>query len=705
MSFLKDKLGRSAVVVAFSLGAFQVLSIIGATSASAATACGVSSPGVLTITAAANLDNILVYQDDTVAGGIRVSGNNGASKPTPGTATDLTNCGAAGVTAATLGTITTIQITGDSGGGLAGDQTVFVSMAKWTPGAPALVTATLAKWGAINWTISLGGNGVNGDSLVVWNEGNTTAGMAVTGGVNGLDLNTDGDLDATVAGTELFYFDSNSNGAPATALTNPGNTVDLNGSTITGGPFATGAIIGLHPTVLNAGFAASAPVSDMNTDTGDNLLSGGIGNDTIKGGLAADTIAPGLGNDNVDCFSDAAPSGVGFEGDGNDTLDYTTTTAAINVNMPGLTVTQGTDVDTIVGAASISSCENVLGTSAADTFLGDSVYNWFLPGDGNDAMNGGTDTTLNGVDYSDASAGVTVDLIAGTATGGSGSDTLSNINDVFGSGSDDVITGDGSTNFLWGSDGNDWLSGGAGQNDGDDEFDGGNGVDTISYAKNTSATTVILNSSAAFSGALGLGELDTIIANTVENAELGTGNDVFTGSAFNNIVYPNGGQNALTGNLGIDTVNYSIGYTAGVTINLSGGGATSGNQDSITGFTNAVGTAFNDTMFGTDLVAGTNGANLLVGGKGSDQISANAGPDSVRAGAGNDRVRGGSGDDTLEGQGGNDNIRGSGGADDIFGGKGKDFCTGGGGNDFIKTCERPRNNGQGPNGPGLAQRR
>ena len=60
---------------------------------------------------------------------------------------------------------------------------------------------------------------------------------------------------------------------------------------------------------------------------------------------------------------------------------------------------------------------------------------------------------------------------------------------------------------------------------------------------------------------------DYIRQNTVENAILGTGNDTFTGSSFNNTVWPNGGQNSLNGcpdavqGCGIDTVNYSTGYT------------------------------------------------------------------------------------------------------------------------------------------------
>ena len=110
---------------------------------------------------------------------------------------------------------------------------------------------------------------------------------------------------------------------------------------------------------------------------------------------------------------------------------------------------------------------------------------------------------------------------------------------------------------------------------------------------------------------------------------LGSGNDTFVGSPNNNTVWPNGGQNVLAGGpapvagvafgTGIDTVNYSMGYgNDGVTINLAGGGPTSGNQDSITGFTNAVGSPGPDHIIGTDVIAGTNGANSLKGAKGND---------------------------------------------------------------------------------------
>ena len=55
-----------------------------------------------------------------------------------------------------------------------------------------------------------------------------------------------------------------------------------------------------------------------------------------------------------------------------------------------------------------------------------------------------------------------------------------------------------------------------------------------------------------------------------ENANLGTGDDSFSGNEFNNVVKPGGGQNVLDGNGGSDTLDYSE-YEAGVVVNMAGG--------------------------------------------------------------------------------------------------------------------------------------
>jgi len=667
MSFLKGKIGRSAVIVAFSLGAFQTLGVIGATVASAAPLCTYSgaATGVLTVNDDLASDFIAFDRDST---GVVTLSYGGPA------------CTGGPILVANLKTVT-VQ-------GGAGDQWVQIGLDNTDDGL-------IDGWGTVDWTVTLGSEGADGDGLQIENEG--TDPVDVVFGASGFDIDNDGNLDVSFSGVENFEVASNSTSS---------DKISGQGSTATGGVF-TLPVLGVFGPVGGGGeFCGSDGINPIGIcadggATSHNKLYGGSGNDGIWDYGSGDaTIGPGAGDNFVDCVSANAYDPTDMSG--GDTLDYSALTTGVTANLLAASVNKG-----VAGLDNVPGCDNVIGTAAVDSLTGDGGSNILQPGGGNDTVDGGAGD--DAVDYSDATDGVTVDLNAGTSTGGSGTDALSHIEDVNGSEAADDITGDDdNTNSLLGEGGNDSLAGGSGDDGVSDYFDGGAGIDTANYGNNTLATTVDLGTLPTSTANGNAGEGDIIVGNTIENAILGTGDDTFFGSVFNNIVWPNGGQNSLscvtTGCGGIDTVNYSIGYTAGVLVNLSGGGATGGSQDSITGFTNAVGTAFNDTMIGTDLVGGTNGANLLVGGKGNDNISANAGPDFVRAGAGNDRVRGGSGDDTLKGQGGKDNIRGSGGADDIFGGKGKDFCTGGGGNDFIKTCERPRHHGQGPNGPGLHQR-
>ena len=115
--------------------------------------------------------------------------------------------------------------------------------------------------------------------------------------------------------------------------------------------------------------------------------------------------------------------------------------AAVTVDLSAGTATgQGSDT--------LSNIENVLGSANADNITGSAGNNSLDGGAGNDTLNGGTgDYTLEGGVNTDTAsfaggAAVTVDLAAGTATG-QGSDTLSNIEHVLGSGNGDNITGSG----------------------------------------------------------------------------------------------------------------------------------------------------------------------------------------------------------------------------------------------------------------------
>jgi Ca2+-binding RTX toxin-like protein len=91
---------------------------------------------------------------------------------------------------------------------------------------------------------------------------------------------------------------------------------------------------------------------------------------------------------------------------------------------------------------------------------------------GNDDVDGGggTDVFLSTA----AQDGVTVDLSTGTSTG-EGNDTLTAIENLWGSIGADSLTGDAGPNELYGFTGNDRIGGAAG----DDLLDGGPGVDSL----------------------------------------------------------------------------------------------------------------------------------------------------------------------------------------------------------------------------------
>ncbi|GKT30396.1 FecR domain-containing protein, partial [Aduncisulcus paluster] len=71
--------------------------------------------------------------------------------------------------------------------------------------------------------------------------------------------------------------------------------------------------------------------------------------------------------------------------------------------------------------------------------------------------------------------GINANLEAGVVSGGTYDDSLSGIENLVGSGYDDVIVGDSAANTLSGLAGDDSISGGAG----DDLIEGGTGADTL----------------------------------------------------------------------------------------------------------------------------------------------------------------------------------------------------------------------------------
>ena len=351
-----------------------------------------------------------------------------------------------------------------------------------------------SSWGKVNWTISLGAdNGTSlvtpdGDALFINQEGLAHGDALDTAlGANGIDLNNDADLDVTVSGIEHYK---------VLSLGAGNDVINAGGTTATGAAF-TQALDGL--VVGDFGIQADNPVGhgiggdglcrhEYNATTGaltplpstchDKTLTGGAGADRISAaGDGYNTVAPGAGDDFMRGAGDSC---------GGNYLDYSASPTAINANFPGDTV-NGWGLDTWIPPFGFT---DIGGSAQGDTILGgDAEYNYFIPGAGNDTVTGGSSSLADGCesdayDVSDSEAGVTVDLSKGTSTGGSGTDTLVGIEDVFGTEADDTITGTSSTtvgNYLNGGGGNDTLAGGPGEGDGPDWMNGGSGIDTVNY--------------------------------------------------------------------------------------------------------------------------------------------------------------------------------------------------------------------------------
>lgn len=252
---------------------------------------------------------------------------------------------------------------------------------------------------------------------------------------------------------------------------------------------------------------------------GDDVLVGGIGADRLVGGGGDDTLIGGLG--------DGVRYGLGDGGDdtfvgggGLDTAVLTfDRTAAIAIDLsnprtPAAITANARQIGTIAGVEILrfhggSGNDVVTGGRFGDTLAGGAGDDRLHGGEGGDRLVGGAGhDVLDGgagfdvASYEDAAAGVTIDLrLAGTAqnTGGAGFDTLSGFEQVDGSAYDDVLTG---------SDGADFLSGGAG---GNDRLAGGEGADSFYQGRtggSAPTTTVIAGGSgddvATLAGAAGV---------------------------------------------------------------------------------------------------------------------------------------------------------------------------------------------------------
>ena len=256
-------------------------------------------------------------------------------------------------------------------------------------------------------------------------------------------------------------------------------------------------------------------------------------------------------------------------------------------------------------------------------------------GEGDDVYVGGEG--VDTVKYTSALAGITVDLVEGTAysTDGNdaaaiGSDVLIDIENVIAGNFNDILIGNAVANSLEGGAGDDWLRSGGGA----DTLDGGTGSDTADYFDMAVPLMVTLNGAVDATVMVGGVAEDTI--RNIENLVGGEGNDTFIGDSADNVFHGGAGNDTLDGGIGLDTADYSD-KTEAVSVILQGsldaivtvGGVA---EDTIRNIENLIGGSVNDTFIGDAM------ANSLFGGDGDDTL---------QGGAGNDTLDGGLDSDTI----------------------------------------------------------
>ena len=309
-------------------------------------------------------------------------------------------------------------------------------------------------------------------------------------------------------------------------------------------------------------------------------------------------------------------------GNGNDTASYMSSPAGVTVDLSSGTASGGDAT-----GDTLTSVENVEGTSQADTVVGSADDNVIVTADGND-----------------------------TVTSGAGNDTVN-----AGPGDDLIVGGSG---------------------EGNDNYNGGDGTDTARYSSAIASITVNLRTGAAYStagnDAASIG-VDSIAG--IENIISGSYDDVLQGSAENNDIYGGDGSDIAVF-AGTDTEYRFIydGNSNSLTVidKVSGRDGTDV-LFSVEGlkFANSAGPI---SSYIPNKIIGSPGSETIIGSVGNDELYGLAGIDKLVGNAGSDLLDGGEGPDTMEGGDGNDSY-----IVDNAGDKVKEAAKASGGTDTVYT--------------------
>ena len=414
---------------------------------------------------------------------------------------------------------------------------------------------------------------------------------------------------------------------------------------------------------LATGMAIGGASVGTDMFTGVNAVRGSNFDDVLIGvshGIASAHVFEGGGGD------DAIDGAGGFDQAAYHN-DFTSTGISVHMSWDGDPTTGRVFGDAAIGTDTITGIASVRGTVFADTYdatgfvsatTGLFAFNEFNGGGGDDVVFGNFATRLT---YLNATDGVTVDMVAGTADGDAsvGHDTFSGVSQVRGSNFDD---------FLFGSFGNDTFEG----RGGNDLIDGRGGFDLARYdfalggGSFTWAVTGAATASVADHGVDMLHGIEAVRGTNFDDVfdasaafvplqlEGMGGDDQITGGSGADNLMGGAGNDALLGNLGadrlvggagddfmdggivadlqsvegfldIDRVDYS-GALAPVMVDLQAGTASDGEggNDTLLNIENVTGSAFDDTLLGSGILF-----EIFVGGAGDDFIDGRGGADRV----------------------------------------------------------------------------
>lgn len=240
------------------------------------------------------------------------------------------------------------------------------------------------------------------------------------------------------------------NRAPTIVGTSGGDElIGTSGADVIAGMGGDDVIVGGGGNDFICGNAGNDAIDGMG---GSDKLNGGADHDLLFGAGSSDVVAGGSGDDMLlgEAGNDTVNGGGGF--------DY-----VAFVNSPGPVVVDLRERSASgEGIDGVHYVEGVIGSAFDDALSGNAYANAFEGWGGADMIHGRGESDW--VEHYFATAGVVVDLEAGTMTGADGPDALVSIENALGSPRGDRLSGDAGPNYLDGAAGGDTIDG----RDGDD---------------------------------------------------------------------------------------------------------------------------------------------------------------------------------------------------------------------------------------------